>query len=180
MLEKRLRTFRALLSGYENVWVSDVYPTQHSVPFTLNVMQNILTANPNPGDISAVFVTYDLLASGAVQAIKNAGREKEIKVYSVDGDKIAYQMMFEEDNPFVATVSQDTFEVGVLAAQALMDVIHGKDPATIPAALYPENTELASKTNVAKAIQVAKNKWGKNILEELGFDEQELLEQFKK
>ena len=179
VLEKRLRVFRALLSGYENIWLSEVYPTQHSVADTLNIMQNILTANPNPGDITAVFVTYDLLASGAVQAIKNAGREKEIKVYSIDGDKIAFQMLFEEDSPFVATVSQDTYEVGVLAAQALLDVLLGRrDPDTIPAALYPEDTLLASTTNIVKAIAVAKKKWGENCLEEWEIDEEELLRRY--
>ncbi|MDR0362049.1 MAG: substrate-binding domain-containing protein [Planctomycetota bacterium] len=178
VLEKRLRVFRALLAGYENIWLSDVYPTQHSVTDTLNVMQNILTANPNKEDIAAVFVTYDLLASGAVQAIKNAGREKDIKVYSIDGDKIAFQMMFEEDNPFVATVSQDTYGVGVLAAQALMDVIHGKDPETIPAALYPDDTLLASNTNIKKAVEVARRKWGENCLEEWEIDEAELLDRY--
>lgn len=177
VLEKRLRVFRALLSGYENIWMSEVYPTQHSVADTLNIMQNILTANPNPGDIAAVFVTYDLLASGAVQAIKNAGREKEIKVYSIDGDKIAFQMMFEEDNPFTATVSQDTYGVGVLAAEALMDVIKGrKNPADIPAALYPEDTLLASTTDIVKAIAVAKKKWGEDCLKEWEIDEAELLQ----
>jgi ribose transport system substrate-binding protein len=160
VLEKKLRIFRSLLSGYDGVWMSDVYPTQHSVPYTLNVMQNILTANPNPGDITAVFVTYDLLASGAIQAIVNAGREK--------------------DNPLVATASQDTFQIGVMAAEALVDVINGGDAAKYPASLYTEGTALASKANIDKAIQIAKSKWGEKSLEEWGIDEAELREAFGK
>lgn len=180
VLEKKLRIMRALLSGYDGVWMSEVYPTQHSVPYTLNVMQNILTANPNPGDITAVFVTYDLLTSGAIQAIVNAGREKDIKVYSADGDQLGFQMLFEKDNPLVATASQDTFQIGVMAAQALVDVINGGDPSVYPAALYTEGTALASKNNIDKAIKIAKSKWGENCLEEWGIDEAELRKDFAK
>ncbi len=180
VLEKKLRIFRSLLSGYDGVWMSDVYPTQHSVPYTLNVMQNILTANPNPGDITAVFVTYDLLASGAIQAIVNAGREKDIKVYSADGDQLGLQMLFEKDNPLVATASQDTFQIGVMAAEALIDVINGGDPSAYPASLYTEGTALASKANIDRAIQIAKSKWGANCLEEWGIDEAELRREFEK
>ena len=180
VLEKKLRIFRSLLSGYDGVWMSEVYPTQHSVPYTLNVMQNILTANPNPGDITAVFVTYDLLTSGAIQAIVNAGREKEIKVYSADGDQLGFQMLFEKDNPLVATASQDTFQIGVMAAEALIDVINGGDPAAYPASLYTEGTALASKTNIDKAIQIAKSKWGEKSLEEWGVDEADVRKEFSK
>ncbi len=177
VLEKKLRIMRPLLSGYEGIWMSEVYPTQHGVPYTLNVMQNILTANPNPGDISAVFVTYDLLTSGAIQAIMNAGREKEIKVYSADGDQLGFQMLFEKDNPLVATASQDTFQIGIKAAEALMSVIRGeRDYDSYPASMYTQGTVVASKYDIPAAIRIAKDKWGENCLEEWGIDEAELLE----
>lgn len=174
VLETRVRIMKAVLSGYNGVQIAEVAPTQHSVPYTLNVMQNILTANPNPGDIAAVFVTYDLIGSGAVQAIKNAGRAKDIKVYAIDGDEIGFQMLFDKEGPFYATVSQNVKQIGQLAAELLLKAINGRTDE-VPYAAYPEMT-LVSKTNIPFAIQAAKTKWGDDCLTRWGIDENSLLQ----
>jgi ABC-type sugar transport system, periplasmic component len=173
VLETRARIARPFLSGYSGIQLADTVPTQHSVPYTLNVMQNILTANPEPGSVAAVFVTYDLLASGAAMAITNAGRQNEIKVYSIDGDEIGFQMLFDRENPFAATVSQNVENIGAIAAEMILKAVDGKADE-IPYAVYPP-TALAAKTDMAAAVQIAKDKWGADCMEKWGIDEKALL-----
>ena len=173
VLETRVKTMKEILSGYKDIKLADVVPTQHSVPYTLNVMQNILTANPNPGDIAAVFVTYDQIASGAVQAIKNANRSKDMKVYSIDGDQIGYQMLFDKEGPFYATISQNSADTGEAAATTLMKALKGQ-AKNIPPIVFPP-VSLVSKTDFAGAIAVAKKKWGANALQLMSVNEKDLL-----
>jgi ABC-type sugar transport system, periplasmic component len=173
ILETRVKTMQQILSGYKDIKVADPLPTQHSVPYTLNVMQNLLTAHPNPGDITAVFVTYDQIASGAVQAIKNAGRSKDIKVYAIDGDAIGYQMLFDKEGPFYASISQNSADTGEAAAQMIMKALKGQQKS-IPSTVYPK-VSLVSKTDFPAAIKVAKEKWGADAMKVLGVNETELL-----
>ena len=174
ILETRVRIMKAFLSGYNGVQVAEVVPTQQSVAYTLNVMQNILTANPNPGDIAAVFVTFDLIGSGAVQAIINAGREKDIKVYAIDGDEIGFQMLFDKEGPFRATISQDVVQVGRICAEYLLKAMDGKADE-VPYSANPD-VALASKTDLAFAVKRAKAKWGDDCLTRWGIDENTLLQ----
>jgi ribose transport system substrate-binding protein len=56
----------------------------------LSVMQNILQAQPK---IDAVFTHDDDMAQGVVQAIKNAGRDKEMWLTGVGGSKAAMDLI---------------------------------------------------------------------------------------
>jgi len=51
----------------------------------LTVMQDLLQKYPS-GTINGVYTHNDQMAFGAIQAIKEAGREKEIQVFSIDGE----------------------------------------------------------------------------------------------
>ncbi|CAM5396226.1 substrate-binding domain-containing protein [Leifsonia shinshuensis] len=54
----------------------------------LSVMQDLLQKYP-AGTIDGVYTHNDQMAFGAIQAIKEAGRDKEIKVFSIDGEEKA-------------------------------------------------------------------------------------------
>jgi ribose transport system substrate-binding protein len=56
----------------------------------LKVMEDILQRFPS-GKIDAVYAHADMMAEGALQAIKAAGREKEIKIISIDGQESVLQ-----------------------------------------------------------------------------------------
>lgn len=88
-------------------------------------MEDILTANPEPGSIAAVWGAYDLLVSGAVESIRRNGRN-EIKVASIDGDRVGFQMLLDVDSPFIATVVQDVPRIGALAAEILAQKLEGR------------------------------------------------------
>lgn len=54
----------------------------------LSVMQDLLQKFP-AGSINGVYTHNDQMAFGAIQALKEAGRDKEIKVFSIDGEEKA-------------------------------------------------------------------------------------------
>jgi ribose transport system substrate-binding protein len=55
----------------------------------LKVMEDMLQRF-SKGKIDAVFTHADIMTLGAIQAIKSAGRESEIKVISIDGQQAAF------------------------------------------------------------------------------------------
>lgn len=56
----------------------------------LTVMQDLLQKYPS-GSIDGVYTHNDQMAFGAMQAIKEAGRESEIQVFSIDGEDKALE-----------------------------------------------------------------------------------------
>ncbi|WP_424768172.1 substrate-binding domain-containing protein [Paenibacillus sp. sgz302251] len=58
----------------------------------LKVMEDILQRFPS-GEIDAVFTHADMMTEGALQAIRAAGRENEIKIVSIDGQESALDLV---------------------------------------------------------------------------------------
>jgi ribose transport system substrate-binding protein len=155
VLETRKRMLEAMAKDYPKVRLHDV-PTEHSVAKVQSQMEDILTANPNPGSIAAVWGGYDLLVSGAVQAIEQAGRN-EIKVASIDGDQIGFKMLMDKKGPFVATVVQDVPRMGTLAAQTVLAAIKGQN--NFPLTTFTD-AWLTTRNNVAKSAEL---RYGKGV-----------------
>ena len=61
--------------------------------------------------------------SGASEAIRRAGRGDEIKMVGIDGDVLGFQMLFQEDSPFISTVVMDTESIGKQSAEVLLGVM---------------------------------------------------------
>lgn len=87
----------------------------------LNVMQNILTANP---DLAGVFAQNDEMALGAVQAIKAKGLTDKVFVVGVDGIDDAKAAIKAGD--MLATVAQQPDIMGQLAVQAAIKLANGQ------------------------------------------------------
>jgi ABC-type sugar transport system substrate-binding protein len=124
-------------------------------------MEDLLTANPDKGSIAGVWGAYDLLVSGATEAVRRADRN-EIKIASIDGDRIGFQMLLDENSPFVATVVQDVPAIGRLAAEALVSAVGGKKD--FPSAIF---TEVYIATH-ANGVKAAEKRWGAKIWDDLG------------
>lgn len=75
-----------IIDKYPKIKVVAQQPAHYRRPQAVNVMQNILQANP-PGTIDVVFAANGEMALGAIQAIKDAGRLKEMIVLGIDGQK---------------------------------------------------------------------------------------------
>ncbi|MEV8147374.1 substrate-binding domain-containing protein [Arthrobacter sp. NPDC080073] len=67
----------------------------------LKVMEDLLQRF-GTGKIQAVYAHNDQMAFGAIQAIKEAGREGEIKVFGIDGEAEALDLV--KDGSYAATV----------------------------------------------------------------------------
>ena len=87
----------------------------------LNVMQNILTANP---DLAGVFAQNDEMALGAVQAIKAKGLTGKVFVVGVDGVDDAKAAIKAGD--MLATVAQQPDVMGQLAVEAAIKLTKGQ------------------------------------------------------
>lgn len=132
ILETRKRVMEAIAADYPLIKLVDV-PTEHGAAKSLTQMTDILTANPK-GTIAGVWGAYDLLVSGAEQAIVRAKRT-EIKVASIDGDPIGFQMLFGKNSPYVATVAGNTPAIGTIGADAIIKAACGR-AKEVPIASY--------------------------------------------
>ena len=89
-------------------------------------MEAILTANPTPGSISAVWAGWDQPALGALQAIEAAGRDKEgIVITGIDANPQARDEIA-KGGDFEASVAQDFKGIGAATADAVAQVLAGQ------------------------------------------------------
>jgi len=89
-------------------------------------MEAILTANPTPGSISAVWAGWDQPALGALQAIEAAGRDKEgIVITGIDANPQARDEIA-KGGDFEASVAQDFRGIGAATADAVAQVLAGQ------------------------------------------------------
>lgn len=96
-------------------------PADWSKDKALTVMQDLLTRFPK---IDAVFGHDDPMALGALEAIKAQGREKEIKVFGVNGNKEACAAV--KGGEMYGTALQLSYLVGVYSVRAAYDVTNGR------------------------------------------------------
>jgi ribose transport system substrate-binding protein len=89
-------------------------------------MQNILLANPNPGDINAVWAAWDEPAIGAMLAIMEAGRQDEIIVVGIDGNEQALEMI-KKGSCIKATVKQDFVAMAQIITDQVKKVFNGEE-----------------------------------------------------
>jgi len=136
LLETRKHILEAMCKDYPQVTLHDV-ATLHDPAKVQSQMEDILTAHPDKGSIAAVWAAYDVLGSGADQAIIKAGRGNDIKMASIDGDQIGFQMMAQTNGPYISIVAQDSNNIGTLATNAILEGANGEG------AQVPHNTYTA-------------------------------------
>jgi ribose transport system substrate-binding protein len=89
----------------------------------LNVMQNILTANP---DIAGVFCQNDEMALGAVQAIKARNLSDKVAIVGIDGSPDAITAI--KAGEMYATVAQQPDIMGQLGVASAVEILNGATP----------------------------------------------------
>jgi len=171
ILETRKRVMEAIAKDYPQIKLHEV-PTEHGAAKSLSQMTDILTANPQKGSIAGVWGAYDLLVSGANEAIKRAGRD-EIKVTSIDGDKVAFQMLYGAKSPFVATVVGDVKSIGRLAAEAIIKATCGQEAGIAIATFTP--LWVATRNN---GIEAGEKRWGADLWTSSGLDKAAIVQQY--
>ncbi len=135
-------------------------------------MTDILTANPEAGSVAGVWGAYDVLVSGAVEAIRRAGRD-EIKVASIDGDQIAFQMLYGEGSPFIATVTADMQRIGEVGVEAIILAACGRADEVASNSF----TDMWVTTR-ANGIAAGELRWGEGLWEAIDLDKAQLEEAY--
>lgn len=107
-------------------------------------MDAILTANPTPGSIKAVWAAWDQPALGALQAIEAAGRGKEgIVITGIDANPQAREAIA-AGGSFEASVAQDFQGIGSTTADAVARVLAGE---TLKQSVIYVPTKLITQAN---------------------------------
>jgi ribose transport system substrate-binding protein len=123
--------------------LSDNQNAQGSRDGGLDVMSNLLTANPK---IDGIFAINDPSAIGASLAVKQAHRTDIKLITSVDGAPDAETALKDKDSIFAATAAQNPYKMASLAVDAGVGLMNGKSPAQ-KTNLLP--TPLITKSNIA-------------------------------
>jgi ribose transport system substrate-binding protein len=85
----RHKGFMEALAGSPGIKVLASEHADYDQAKGLQVMEDLLQRFPK-GQITALFTHADIMTFGAIQAIKAAGRQDEIKIFSIDGQQAAF------------------------------------------------------------------------------------------
>ena len=91
----------------------------------LDVVTNILQANP---DVKAIYCANDTMALGAVAAVQAAGLEGDVIILGTDAIPEALDAV--KGGSMAGTVAQFPFEVGVLAVENAIKLVEGRPTPT--------------------------------------------------
>jgi ribose transport system substrate-binding protein len=137
--DSRMRGFRDAVKDAAGVTLVASQPANWERDQGFNVFQNMLQAHP---DIDSVFACSDLMALGAIEAIRAAGKTGTIKVIGFDALDDAKKAI--AAGTMEASVAQFPSEMGKAAVESAVKVIRGeKIPDDIKVKL-----ELVTKDNV--------------------------------
>ncbi|MBS3969077.1 MAG: sugar ABC transporter substrate-binding protein [Clostridia bacterium] len=109
-----------IVAGFTYAW-PDFFPDGKAK------MEAILQAHPNPGDIAAVYATFDGVGLAAAQAIREAGLQDHIVIVGIDGDPEAYKEMALPDSPFKATMAQDPDTIARTVVDNVFELLKGNE-----------------------------------------------------
>src|SRR3954471_1898269 len=137
--DSRLRGFREAVKDATGVTIVASQPANWERDQGFNVFQNMLQAHP---DIDSVFACSDLMALGAIEAIRAAGKTGRIRVIGFDALDDAKKAI--AAGTMEASVAQFPSEMGRVAVENAVKVIHGEKIADD----IKVRLELVTKDNV--------------------------------
>lgn len=140
----RQKGFENTLKGHSGITVVGVVDGQNIQDNALTAAENLITGNPS---MTAIYATGEPALLGAIAAVENQGRQKDIKVFGWDLTSKAISGI---DQGYVtAVLQQDPLNMGVEAVKALNKVVAGQSVAkTIN---VPATVVTASNVNAFRA-----------------------------
>lgn len=117
----RQKGFENTLKGHSGISVVGVVDGQNVQDSALTAAENLITGNPN---MTAIYATGEPALLGAIAAVENQGRQKDIKVFGWD---LTAKAISGIDQGYVtAVLQQDPLNMGVEAVKALNKVVAGQ------------------------------------------------------
>ncbi len=131
---QRQKGFEDTLKSHSGIKVVGVVDGRNIQDDALTAAENLITGNP---DMTAIYATGEPALLGAIAAVENQGRQKDIKVFGWDLTAKAVSGI--DQGYVVAVLQQDPENMGIAAVKALNSlVVEGKPvdktiqvPATI-------------------------------------------------
>jgi ribose transport system substrate-binding protein len=120
--DSRLRGFREGIASTPDVKIVASQPANWERDQGFNVFQNMLQAHP---EIDTVFACNDMMALGAVEAIRAAGRTGSIRVVGFDAVEDARKAI--GDGSMAASVAQFPDEMGRVAVENAVKALRGEN-----------------------------------------------------
>lgn len=100
-----------------------------AVQKSMNAVRSTMLSHP---DLKAVYCSWGMPALGAVNAIRAAGKQKDVFVVCTDADRPVLLEMMKDDSPLAAVAAQVPFVMGELAVEfAYKAVVEKADVAKI-------------------------------------------------
>ena len=119
--DSRLRGFRDAIKDTPAVRIVASQPANWERDQGFNVFQNMLQAHP---DIDTVFACNDVMALGAVEAIRAAGKSAAIRVVGFDAIDDARKAI--EAGTMIGSVAQFPDEMGRVAVENAVHAVRGE------------------------------------------------------
>jgi ribose transport system substrate-binding protein len=119
--DSRLRGFRESIAKAPGIKIVASQPANWERDQGFNVFQNILQAHP---DVNAIFACSDLMALGAMEAIRAAGKTGKITVVGFDALPEAREAI--KKGTMAATVAQFPARMGSMAVEGAAKVLKGE------------------------------------------------------
>ena len=136
--DSRLRGFKDAVKAAPGIQVVASQTANWERDQGFNVFQNMLQAHP---EIDTLFACNDMMALGALEAIQAAGRTGKVRVIGFDAVDDARKAMVA--GTMVASVAQFPADMGRLAIESAVQLIHGQKPP----AEHQVRIELVTKAN---------------------------------
>ena len=123
----RHAAFEAALADYPDIEVVDSQTASWSQSDAMALAENWIVNYP---DLKAVYSANDTMALGAVEALKNAGKNGEVKVSGCDGIEAALNSI--KDGDLVCTIANDGYCIaGYGAAYSIQAALGMLDPESL-------------------------------------------------
>ena len=119
--DSRLRGFKEAIKGSPGVSIVASQTANWERDQGFNVFQNMLQAHP---DIDTLFACNDMMALGAIEAIRAAGKTGKIRVIGFDAVDDAREAI--KQGTMEATVAQFPREMGRIAVESAVKAIRGE------------------------------------------------------
>ncbi|WP_394564892.1 sugar ABC transporter substrate-binding protein [Pantoea sp. SGAir0180] len=118
---QRQKGFEETIKSHPGITVTDVVDGQNVQDTAMTAAENLITGNP---DLTAIYATGEPALLGAIAAVENQGRQKDIKVFGWDLTSKAISGI---DGGYVtAVLQQDPKKMGEEAVKALNAITAGK------------------------------------------------------
>ncbi len=136
---QRQKGFEETLKSNPKITIANVVDGQNVQDKAMTAAENLITGNP---DLTAIYATGEPALLGAIAAVENQGRQKDIKV--IGWDLTAKAISGIDGGYVTAVLQQDPEKMGAEALNALNSITSGK---TVPKTILVPAT-VVTKANV--------------------------------